>query len=128
MKDTTRISMEKAELLRTASLEMHVDPTESENMALISRSTELSNAKRREPLPGAPTVDVLPPATRHGVPGTVICSEGYRRLQELDGKRWETMIYTGSACRKVTAPYVQSGVDSILRPALFVVLQGMLWL
>ena len=65
MKDTTRISMEKAELLRTASLEMHVDPTESENMALISRSTELSNAKRREPLPGAPAVDVLPPATYH---------------------------------------------------------------
>ena len=31
------------------------------------------------------------------------------------------MIYTGSARRKVTAPYVQSGVDSILRPALFVV-------
>ena len=118
MKDTTRISMEKAELLRTASLEMHVDPTESENMALISRSTELSNAKRREPLPGAPTVDVLPPATRHGVPGTVICLEGYRCLQELDGKRKETTIYTGSACRKVTAPYVQSGVDNILRPAL----------
>ena len=63
-------------------------------------------------------VDVLPLATRLGVPGTVICSEGYRRLQELDGKRRETMIYTGSACRKVTAPYVQSGVDSILRPAL----------
>ena len=59
------------------------------------------------------------PAT--GVPGAVICSEGYRRLQELDGKRRETMIYTGSARRKVTAPYVQSGVDSILRPALFVV-------
>ena len=66
-------------------------------------------------------VDVLPPATRHGVPGTVICSEGYRRLQELDGKRRETTIYTGSARRKVTAPYVQCGVDSILRPALFVV-------
>ena len=31
------------------------------------------------------------------------------------------MIYTGSVRRKVTAPYVQSGVDSILRPALFVV-------
>ena len=59
------------------------------------------------------------PAT--GVPGAVICSEGYRRMQELDGKRRETMIYTGSARRKVTAPYVQSGVDSILRPALFVV-------
>ena len=73
-------------------------------------------------------VDVLPPATHHGVPGTVICSEGYRRLQELDGKHRETMIYTGSARRKVTAPYVQSGVDSILRPALFVVLRGMLWL
>ena len=56
----------------------------------------------------------------------MICSEGYRRLQELDGKRRETMIYTGSACRKVTAPYVQSGVDSILRPALFVVLRGIL--
>ena len=82
------------------------------------RSTELSNAKRREPLPGAPAVDVLPSATRHGVPGTVICSEGYRRLQELDGKCRETMIYTGSARRKVTAPYVQSGVESILRPAL----------
>ena len=85
------------------------------------RSTKLSNAKRREPLPGAPAVDVLPPATRHGVPGTVICSEGYQRLQELDGKRRETTIYTGSARRKVTAPYVQCGVDSILRPALFVV-------
>ena len=48
----------------------------------------------------------------------MICSEGYRRLQELDGKRRETMIYTGSARRKVTAPYVQSGVDNILRPAL----------
>ena len=59
------------------------------------------------------------PAT--GVPGTVICSEGYRRLQELDGKRRETTIYTGSARRKVMAPYVQCGVDSILRPALFVV-------
>ena len=56
-----------------------------------------------------------------GVPGTVICSEGYRRLQELDGKRRETMIYTGSVRREITAPYVQSGVDSILRPALFVV-------
>ena len=56
-----------------------------------------------------------------GVPGAVICSEGYRRMQELDGKRRETTIYTGSACRKVTAPYVQSGVDSVLRPALFVV-------
>ena len=42
-------------------------------------------------------------------------------MQELDGKRRETMIYTDSACRKVTAPDVQSGVDSILRPALFVV-------
>ena len=31
------------------------------------------------------------------------------------------MIYTGSARRKVTVPYVQSGVDNILRPALFVV-------
>ena len=51
----------------------------------------------------------------------MICSEGYRRLQELDGKRRETMIYTGLARRKVTAPYVQCGVDSILRPALFVV-------
>ena len=51
----------------------------------------------------------------------MICSEGYRRLQELDGKRRETTIYTGSVRRKVTAPYVQSGVDSILRPALFVV-------
>ena len=51
----------------------------------------------------------------------MICSEGYRRLQELDGKHRETMIYTGSARRKVMAPYVQSGVDSILRPALFVV-------
>ena len=56
-----------------------------------------------------------------GLPGTVICSEGYRRLQKLDGKRRETTIYTGSARRKVTAPYVQCGVDSILRPALFVV-------
>ena len=51
----------------------------------------------------------------------MICSEGYRRLQELDGKRRETMIYTGSVHRKITAPYVQCGVDSILRPALFVV-------
>ena len=33
------------------------------------------------------------------------------------------MIYTGSAHRKITAPYVQSGVDSILRPVLFVVLR-----
>ena len=48
----------------------------------------------------------------------VICSEGYRRLQELDGKCRETMIYTGSARRKITAPYVQCGVDSMLRPAL----------
>ena len=30
----------------------------------------------------------------------------------------ETTIYTGSVRRKVTAPYVQSDVDSILRPAL----------
>ena len=59
------------------------------------------------------------PAT--GVPGTVICSEGYRHLQELGSKHRETTIYTGSARRKVTAPYVQCGVDSILRPALFVV-------
>ena len=42
-------------------------------------------------------------------------------MQELDGKRRETTIYTGSARWKVTAPYVQSGVDSILCPALFVV-------
>ena len=42
-------------------------------------------------------------------------------MEELDGKRRETMIYTGSVCRKITAPYVQCGVDSILRPALFVV-------
>ena len=71
-------------------------------------------------------VDVLPPATRHGVPGTVICSEGYRRLQELGSKRRETTIYTGSARRKITAPYVQCGVDSILHPALFiVVLRGL---
>ena len=74
------------------------------------------------------TVDVLPSATRHGVPGTVICSEGYRRLQKLDGKRRETTIYTGLARQKVTTPYIQSGVDSILRLALFVVLRGMLWL
>ena len=59
------------------------------------------------------------PAT--GAPGTVICSEGHRCLQELDGKRRETTIYTGSVRRKITAPYVQCGVDSILRPALFVV-------
>ena len=56
-----------------------------------------------------------------GVPGAVICSEGYRRMQELSSKRRETTIYTGSARRKITAPYVQCGVDSILRPALFVV-------
>ena len=37
------------------------------------------------------SVDVLPPATRHGVPGTVICLEEYRRLQELNGKRKETV-------------------------------------
>ena len=63
------------------------------------------------------------PAT--GVPGAVIYSEGYRRMQELDGKRRETTIYTGSARRKITAPYVQCGVDSILRPTLFVALRGM---
>ena len=91
-------------------------------MSFFLRSTKLSNAKRREPLPGAPAVDVLPPATRHGVPEMVICSEGFRRLQELDGKRRETTIYTGSVHRKIMAPYVQCGVDSILRPALFVVL------
>ena len=56
----------------------------------------------------------------------MIYSEGYRRLQELDGKRRETTIYTGLARRKVMVPYVQSGVHSILRPALFVVLRGML--
>ena len=66
-------------------------------------------------------VDILPPATRHGSTRTVICSEGYRRLQELDGKHRETTIYTGSVRRKITASYVQSRVDSILRPALFVV-------
>ena len=38
----------------------------SHNKSLILRSTEHSNAKRREPLPGAPAVDVLAPATRHG--------------------------------------------------------------
>ena len=53
----------------------------------------------------------------------MICSEGCRRLQELDGKRRETTIYTSSARWKVTTPYVQSGVDSILRPTLFVVLR-----
>ena len=52
------------------------------------------------------SVDVLPPATRHGVPRTVICSKGYRHLQELDGKHREIMIYTGSVRRKITAPYV----------------------
>ena len=31
------------------------------------------------------------------------------------------MVYTGSVRRKVTVPYIQSGVDSILHPALFVV-------
>ena len=31
------------------------------------------------------------------------------------------MIYTGSVRQKITAPYVQCGVDSILRSALFVV-------
>ena len=67
------------------------------------------------------SVDVSPPATRHGVPGTVICSEGYRRLQELGSKRRETTIYTSSVHQKITAPYVQCGVDSILHPALFVV-------
>ena len=51
----------------------------------------------------------------------MICSEGYRRLQELGSKRTETTIYTGSVQRKITAPYVQCGVDSILRPALFIV-------
>ena len=39
----------------------------SHNKSLILRSTELSNAKRREPLPGAPVVDVLPPIACHGV-------------------------------------------------------------
>ena len=58
---------------------------------------------------------------RQPTTGAVICSEGYQRMQELGGKRRETTIYTGSVRRKVTAPYVQSGVDSILRPALFVV-------
>ena len=56
-----------------------------------------------------------------GVPGAVICSEGYRRMQELGGKRREATIYTGSVRQKITAPYVQCGVDSILRPTLFVV-------
>ena len=56
------------------------------------------------------------PAT--GVPEAVICSEGYQRMQELGSKRRETTIYTGSARQKVTAPYVQSRVDSMLRPAL----------
>jgi len=51
----------------------------------------------------------------------MICLEGYRRMQELDGERRETTIYTGSACHKITAPYVQSGVDNILRAALSVV-------
>ena len=55
----------------------------------------------------------------------MICSEGYRRMQELDGERRETTIYTGSVRRKITAPYVQCGVDSILRPTLFVALRGM---
>ena len=49
-------------------------------------------------------------------------------MQELGSKRRETTIYTGSVRRKITAPYVQCGVDSILRPALFVVLRGILWL
>ena len=39
-------------------------------------------------------------------------------MQELGGKRRETTIYTGSIRRKITAPYVQCGVDSMLRPAL----------
>ena len=51
----------------------------------------------------------------------MICSEGYRRLQELGSKHRETTIYTGLVHRKITVPYVQCGVDSILRPALFVV-------
>ena len=42
-------------------------------------------------------------------------------MQELGSKRRETTIYTGSVHRKITAPYVQCGVDSILRPALFFV-------
>ena len=48
----------------------------------------------------------------------MICSEGSRRLQELDGKRRKTKIYTGSVRRKIMAPYVQCGVDSMLHPAL----------
>ena len=39
-------------------------------------------------------------------------------MQELGSKRRETTIYTGSVRRKITAPYVQCGVDSMLRPAL----------
>ena len=37
-----------------------------------------SSKKKKWVNPNA--VDVLPPATRHGVPRTVICSEGYRHL------------------------------------------------
>ena len=50
-------------------------------------------------VPRAHDVDVLPPATRHGVLGTVICSKGYRRLQELDGERKRQSIYPGSGPR-----------------------------
>ena len=39
-------------------------------------------------------------------------------MQELGGKRRETTIYTGSERQKITVPYVQCGVDSMLRPAL----------
>ena len=39
-------------------------------------------------------------------------------MQKPDGKRRETMIYTSLAHRKITVPYIQCGVDSILRPAL----------
>ena len=45
----------------------------------------------------------------------VICSEGYQHMQELGSKRRETTIYTGSVRRKIKAPYVQCGVDSMLR-------------
>ena len=64
------------------------------------------NTHAHSPLRTHVCVNVLPPATRHGVPGTVICTEGYRRLQELDGKHRETTIYTGLARQKVTVPYV----------------------
>ena len=85
------------------------DAQKQMNEAITDALIELNignNMERLDKRISTLTVDVLPPATHHGVPGTVICSEGYRRLQELGSKRRETTIYTGSVRRKVMAPYV----------------------